>query len=59
MRPRKKAETMRDPESQNHERPTEPLPRSVKPALLFLGFLFMVTVTIAGAAYVVDRQIYG
>jgi len=50
---------MQDPESRQHERPTEPLPKSVKPALLFLGFLFMVAVVIAGAAYVVDRQIYG
>ena len=54
-----KAQTMQDPETRHRERPTEPLPKSVKPALLFLGFLFMVTVVIAGAAYVVDRQIYG
>ena len=50
---------MQDPQAIHRERPTEPLPKSVKPALLFLGFLFMVTVVIAGAAYVVDRQIYG
>ncbi|MBL4713716.1 MAG: hypothetical protein ABJQ98_06410 [Alloalcanivorax venustensis] len=50
---------MNDQQSRHRERPTEPLPKSVKPALLFLGFLFMVTVVIAGAAYVVDRQIYG
>ncbi|WP_157933794.1 hypothetical protein [Alloalcanivorax mobilis] len=40
-------------------RPTEPLPRSVKPAVLFLGFLFLVTAGIAAACYVVDRLIYG
>jgi len=50
---------MNDQQSKHHDRPTEPLPKSVKPALLFLGFLFTVTVVIAGAAYVVDRQIYG
>ncbi len=50
---------MQDQEPPHRDRPTEPLPKSVKPALLFLGFLFMVTVMIAGAAYVVDRQIYG
>lgn len=40
-------------------RPTEPLPRSVKPALFFLAFLFLVTAGIAIASYIVDRLIYG
>lgn len=40
-------------------RPTEPLPKSVKPALVFLGFLTLVTIGIAIASYIVDRLIYG
>ncbi|EUC69617.1 hypothetical protein Y017_13645 [Alcanivorax sp. 97CO-5] len=40
-------------------RKTEGLPKTAKPALLFLLFLFGVVATIATAAYVVDRMIYG
>ena len=40
-------------------RETEPLPQTVKPALLFLLFLAGVVATIAIAAYAVDRMIYG
>ncbi|MBM1144868.1 hypothetical protein [Alloalcanivorax profundimaris] len=40
-------------------RPTEPLPKSFKPALTLLGVLFLVTAGIAVAAAVVDRLIYG
>ena len=40
-------------------RETEPLPKTVKPALLFLLFLAGVVATMAIAAYAVDRMIYG
>ncbi|MEQ3725577.1 hypothetical protein [Alcanivorax sp.] len=40
-------------------RQTEPLPKTAKPALLFLLFLAGVVATMATAAYVVDRMIYG
>ncbi|MCG8392008.1 MAG: hypothetical protein MI745_02905 [Pseudomonadales bacterium] len=40
-------------------RETEPLPKTAKPALLFLLFLAAVVLSIAAAAYVVDRMIYG
>lgn len=40
-------------------RETEPLPKTAKPALLFLLFLAGVVATMAAAAYVVDRMIYG
>lgn len=40
-------------------RPTEPLPKTFKPALTLLGVLFLVTAGIAVAAAVVDRLIYG
>ena len=40
-------------------RETEALPKTIKPALLFLLFLFGVVATMATAAYVVDRMIYG
>jgi len=50
---------MQDPQARHRERPTEPRPKTVKPAMLFLGFLFMGTAVSAGAAYMVDRQIYG
>ena len=41
------------------ERPTEPLPSSWKPAWRFLLFLFVVVAGIALAAAIVDRSIYG
>ena len=47
------------PETPSGIRETEPLPRSVKPALLFLGFLFAVVMGIAGVSYFVDRLYYG
>lgn len=41
------------------QRPTEPLPGTVKPALKFLAFLGAVVAFIAIAAVIVDRMIYG
>ena len=41
------------------ERPTEPLPGTIKPALKLLAFLGAVVAFIAIAAVVVDRMIYG
>lgn len=40
-------------------RETEPFPKTVKPALLFLLFLAGVVATMAIAAYTIDRMIYG
>ncbi len=48
----------RNPESKP-QRPTEPLPGTVKPALRFLAFLGAVVAFIAIAAVIVDRMIYG
>lgn len=41
------------------QRPTEPLPGTVKPALRFLIFLGAVVAFVAIAAAIVDRTIYG
>ena len=41
------------------QRPTEPLPNTMKPALKLLGFLALVVAGIAIAAIIVDRMIYG
>ncbi len=41
------------------ERPTEPLPATIKPAMKLLAFLGAVVALIAIAAIVVDRMIYG
>ena len=53
---------MANPSPQREEsskRETEPMPSNCRPALRFVGFLFLVTAAIATAAAVVDRMIYG
>ncbi|WP_166643063.1 hypothetical protein [Alcanivorax sp. 24] len=52
---------MNDKTREEHyrQRPTEPLPKTVRPALFLLLFLIAVTLCIAGAAALVDRLIYG
>ena len=50
---------MAKPQPSQLPRETEPLPTTAKPALKFLLFLAGVVGTIALAAYLVDRAIYG
>ncbi|MGB2246776.1 MAG: hypothetical protein ACPH3N_03855 [Alcanivorax sediminis] len=50
---------MAKPEPSQLPRETEPLPKTAKPALLFLLFLAGVVSFIALASYLVDRAIYG
>lgn len=50
---------MSERDSGKPQRPTEPLPGTVKPALRFLAFLGAVVAFIAIAAIIVDRMIYG
>ncbi|MED5238875.1 MAG: hypothetical protein VX379_04790 [Pseudomonadota bacterium] len=50
---------MAKPEPSQLPRETEPLPKTARPALMFLLFLAGVVGFIALAAYVVDRAIYG
>ncbi|MFN3712823.1 MAG: hypothetical protein ACK4SX_04110 [Alcanivoracaceae bacterium] len=44
---------------QDPQRPTEPLPATMKPALKLVAFLAVVVACIAIAAILVDRTIYG
>jgi hypothetical protein len=44
---------------QDLQRPTEPLPATMKPALKLVAFLAVVVAFIAIAAILVDRMIYG
>jgi len=50
---------MNDSDNHKPQRPTEPLPDTMKPALRLVGFLVLVVGFIAAAAIVVDRMIYG
>lgn len=50
--------TEQGPQQPLAQRPTEPLPRSFKPAWIFMLMLLLVVVGIAFAAYVVDRAVY-
>lgn len=48
-----------DRQQSRRQRPTEPLPRNFRPAWLFLLFILGLTATIALAAYIIDRSVYG
>lgn len=44
---------------ERQQRPTEPLPKTARPALLFLLAITIVVLLIAASAVIVDRMIYG